>query len=82
MMIGTLLRLRISRHTSMPDTFGQHHVEQHEVGPDGVEQVERLGAVAGDLHPEPLALEADGQGVDEAVLVLDDEDGGLGRLSC
>ena len=59
MMIGTFERLRISRHTSMPDTFGQHDVEQHEVGRDRVEQVERLGAVLGDLHPEALALQAD-----------------------
>ena len=56
MMIGTFELLRSSRHTSMPETFGQHDVEQHEVGRDGVEQVERLGAVAGDLHPEPLPL--------------------------
>ena len=60
----------------MPDTFGQHDVEQHEVGLDGVEQLERLGAVAGDLHPEALALEADGQRVDEGLLVLDHQDGG------
>ena len=26
----------------MPETFGQHHVEQHEVGVDGVEHVEGL----------------------------------------
>ena len=48
MMIGTDERRRSSRHTSMPDTFGQHHVEQHEVGAHGVEHVEGLGAVAGD----------------------------------
>ena len=58
----------------MPDTFGQHHVEQHEVGLHGVEDVERLGAVAGDLHAEALALEADREGLDEGVLVLDDQD--------
>ena len=32
---------------------GQHHVEQHEVGLDGVEHVEGLGAVAGDLTRNP-----------------------------
>ena len=32
MMIGTWLRLRSWRHTSMPRDLGQHHVEQHEVG--------------------------------------------------
>ena len=78
MMIGTDDRRRSSRHTSMPETFGQHHVEQHEVGPDGVEQVERLGAVAGHLHAEALALQADGEGLDEGVLVLDHQHGGIG----
>ena len=72
------LRAELPAHVDARD-LGQHHVEQHEVGPHGVEQVERLGAVARHLHPEPLAGEADGEGVDEAVLVLDDEDGGGGR---
>ena len=58
MMIGTFDRLRSSRHTSMPETFGQHDVEQHEVGLDVVEQVERLGAVAGHLHLEALPRRA------------------------
>ena len=62
----------------MPETFGQHHVEQHEVGPDGVEDVERLGAVAGHLHAEALALQPDGEGLDEGVFVLDHQDGGIG----
>ena len=79
-MIGTWLRLRSCRHTSMPESFGQHHVEQHEVGVDGVEQVERLGAVAGHLDPEALALEADGEGVDEGLLVLDDQHGASGSV--
>ena len=65
-MIGTWLRLRSCRHTSMPDDLRQHHVEQHEVGVDGVEQVEGLGAVAGDLHAEALAPQADRQRLDEA----------------
>ena len=51
----------------------QHDVEQHQVGLDLVESVERLGPVAGDLDVEPFALQADGQRVDEGLLVLDDE---------
>ncbi len=58
--------------------LGEHHVEQHEVGLHGVEHVERLGPVAGDLHAEALPLEPDGEGLDEGVLVLDDQDRGAG----
>ena len=65
----------------MPADPGQHHVEQHEVGVHGVEQVEGLRAVAGDLHPEALPPEADGQGVDEGLLVLHDQHGASAR-SC
>ena len=54
MMIGTWLCLRSCRQTSMPLTPGQHHVEQHEVGLDDVEALERLEAVAGDLDAEAL----------------------------
>ena len=47
--------------------------------------VERLGAVAGHLHAEPLSSQPDGEGLDERVLVLDDEDrgdwGGHGRVN-
>ena len=32
MMMGTDERDRMARHTSIPDSFGQHDVEQHEVG--------------------------------------------------
>ena len=51
----------------------EHHVEQHQVGLDLVEPVERLGTVACDLDVEPFALETDGQRVDEGLFVLDDE---------
>ena len=37
----------------------QHHVEQHEVGLDDVETVERLEAVGGDLDSEAFTLQAD-----------------------
>ena len=73
MMIGTFDLARISRQTSMPDTLGQHHVEQHEIGLDGVEQVERLRRRRGRPARGTLRGEADGEGVDEAVLVFDDE---------
>ena len=78
MMIGTRLRLRSSRHTSMPETRGSITSSSTRSGCTTSKSVEGLGAVAGDLHPEALALEADGEGVDEAVLVLDDEDRGVG----
>ena len=65
----------------MPDTFGSITSSSTRSGCDGVEHVERLGAVAGHLHPEALALQPDGEGVDEGVLVLDDEDGGAGGRS-
>ena len=81
MMIGTFDRVpQLAAHVDARD-LRQHHVEQDEVGPHGVEQVERLGAVAGDLHPEPLALQPDGQGLDEGLLVLDDEDRGRRQSS-
>ena len=74
MMIGTLRPgAELAAHVDARH-LGQHDVEQHEVGAHGVEEVERLGAVAGDLHAEALALQPDGEGLDEGVLVLDDED--------
>ena len=80
-MIGTWLRLRSCRHTSMPLMPRQHHVEQHEVGPHDVEAVERLEAVGRHLDAEALAAQADRQRLDEARLVLDDEHGGALRCS-
>ena len=75
MMIGTFERRpELAAHVDARH-LGQHDVEQHEVGLDGVEDVERLGAVAGHLHAEALSLQPDGEGLDEGVLVLDDEDG-------
>src|SRR5690606_5910659 len=49
-------------------------VELPAVGLDGVEDVEGLGAVPGRLHADPLALQPDRQRLDEAVLVLDEQD--------
>ena len=74
MMIGTCDRRRSSRQTSMPDTFGSMTSSSTRSGFDGVEHLERLGPVAGHLHPEALALQADGERLDEGLLVLDDED--------
>ena len=57
MMIGTVERVRISRHTSVPGRPGQHEVEQHEVGAVLVERRDRGRAVGGDLHLVALSLE-------------------------
>ena len=74
MMIGTWLLLAdLAAHVDARDP-GQHHVEQHEVGLDRVEEVEGLRAVARHLDAEALASQPDGQGLDEGLLVLDDQD--------
>ena len=76
MMIGTRDRARSSRHTSMPEIFGQHHVEQHERGPRRVEARDRLRAVGRGLDEEALALQRDGERVAVRLLVVDDENQG------
>ena len=55
MMIGTSVRRRSSRHTSMPDTVGSITSSSTRSGSDLVEPVERLGAVTCDLDDEALA---------------------------
>ena len=67
------MRRRSSRQTSMPDTFGSITSSSTRSGCDLVEAVERLGTVAGDLDLEALASQADGEGVDERLLVLDEQ---------
>ena len=79
MMIGTWLRRRIWRHTSIPEIARQHHVEQHHIGLHAVELLERLDPVHRHLDGEPLARQADLESLDEARLVLDDEHGRSGH---
>ena len=82
MMIGTWLRLRSCRHTSMPLSLRQHHVEQHEVGLHDVEalQAPRTRRSTATTR-KPSRVKPDRQRLDEARLVLDDEHDGL-RSSC
>jgi len=70
------------RATSSRSRYGLHHVEQDDVGLDLGEPSEGFTAVAGDGHGEAFPGEAEGEGLGEAGLVLDDEDGMLthGRL--
>jgi len=56
-----------------PTDLRQHHVEQHQVRIHPVEHLERLGAVNRHDDLEPLAAQSDGQGLDEARFVLDDQ---------
>ena len=73
MMIGTLRTgADLPAHVDARH-LRKHHVEQHEVGRDGVEQVERLAPVSSDLHPEALSAKSDREGLHEGVLVLDDQ---------
>jgi len=73
MMIGTDDLARIWRHTRRR-RCREHHVEQHQPRACGVEALQRVGTVDGDLDPEPLTLECDPQRVAVRLLVVDDED--------
>ena len=75
-MIGTRDRVRNLPADVDARQLGQHHVEQHQIGPHRVEDVHRLDPVAGHLDQEALAFQPDDQGLDEGLLVLDDEHGG------
>ena len=70
MMIGTVERVRISRHTSVPGMPGEHQVEQDQVGAAPVELGERGRAVRGDGDVVALALEQEGERLAERVLRL------------
>ena len=60
-----------------PGDLGKHDVEENEVGLHLVETIEGLGAIDGNDDFEPFAAQADRQCLDEARLVLDDENGGF-----
>ena len=82
MMIGTRDRLRISRQTSTPDSFGNIRSSSTRSGRVGVEHLQRLDAVARHLHEEALALQPDDERLHERLFVLDDEHGRLGFGHC
>ena len=57
----------------------QHHVEQHDVGLNVVEPLHGFESVGHGDDTKPLSGQPDRQSLDEAGLVLDDEDDGLRR---
>ena len=64
---------RICRQTSIPETRGQHHVEQDHRRPGALELLQCLDAVGGGVDEKPLGGERDRQGVAVGRLVVDDE---------
>jgi hypothetical protein len=73
MMMGTRERVRMARHTSMPDILGSIRSSRRMSGSVSSIEAQRLGAVAGHDDPEPLVGQADDQRVDEGLLVLGQE---------
>src|SRR4051812_6219344 len=59
----------------------QHQVEQHDVGLDVVEALQRRGPIRGDLHAKPFAVEPDSEGFDEAVFILHEQHGWGGHAA-
>ena len=76
MMIGTWLRLRIRRQTSIPSSFGQHDVEDDEVEPLLGEPVERIAAVLGRDHVVALLAQRIAEQGLNRLLVVDEQDAG------
>ena len=72
-MIGTWLCLRMLAAHVDARQLGQHHVEQHEVGLDGVEHARGPARRRGRPGRGSPPAEPDGERVDEGLLVLDDE---------
>ena len=65
----------------MPESFGQHEVEEDEVRSDLLERARAPRAVRGRPSPRTLAREPDDQGIDEGLLVFCDEYRCGGRLA-
>ena len=77
MMIGTWLRLRSSRHTSMPLSLGSITSSSTMSGCTSSKRCTASNPSVTATDPEALAGEPDGERLDEAGLVLDDEDNRL-----
>ena len=72
-MIGTLLLARMRAHTSMPSSFGQHQVEDDQVGL--LERAFEPGeAVARGLDLVAFVLEFEFEHAQDLRVVFDDED--------
>ena len=76
MMIGTVERVRISRHTSVPGSPGSMRSSSTRSAPLRSNASMRRRAVCGDLHLVPLALEQEAQWVAQRDLVFDEQDAG------
>ena len=73
MMIGTSLEARNLSDRRQPRHLGQHQIEQHEVERLFAEKGDGLLSIASDRHVETLAVEADGQRIDEGLFILDEQ---------
>ena len=71
MITGVSATERIRRHTSIPGQPGQHHVEQHDLGFEGLEHSQGLLAVGGDIDYEPLGPQRHLQSLPIRGLVVD-----------
>ena len=77
MMIGTWLRLRSCRHTSMPDTWGSITSSRTRSGLTASNRSRAWAPSRATWTRKPSRRRPDGQGVDEGLLVLHDQHGGL-----
>ena len=78
MMIGTVERRRSSRHTSTPDTLGSITSSSTRSGWTASNTSRASAPSRAICTRNPSRFRPDGQGLDEGVLVLDDQDGGIG----
>jgi len=56
---------------------GEHDIEHHEVGAERLRRPERFGAIARDLHAEPLVPEGGRDEIRYVGFVVDNEDAGI-----
>ena len=73
MMIGTWLRVRSRRQTSIPSSFGQHHVEHHQVKALLGEAVQGLLPVDRPDHLVPFLAEGVGEKRLHGLLVVHEQ---------
>jgi hypothetical protein len=72
MTIGARLAPDLTAHVDAVGT-GQHQVEQHQVGPEVAEDVQRLVPVGHEVGLESLTAEHDAEHLRERRVVIDDQ---------